>query len=431
MRSIVRRFIIIGILFALMFPPSALAARDHAEVLLGETLVFEAPYSGTRILVAVKVLSEAGIETPMVFFRFTAREPFKTSLETWIGLAEVKHTRNGLVIRGIDEDITFAFRMDGGRELAIGKNYIGRTIALNNGVELVLNRPPSSNTDKDSRLSASLEELAIDYGAWPVSVTGEHQAEFPMKDQQVCTAGGEGSTECSVACPTVAPIIPSSCSVTCGTGFHSCCYCWMMTAFCECRATPGSPDTPPVDNTCVEDCTPTSPILISTANGSYHLTSLANGVVFDLNADGEPEATAWTEEASDDAFLVFDRSGNGLIDDGTELFGDYTPQPPSEDPNGFLALAEWDLAVNGGNEDGKIDASDDIFPSLRLWIDENHNGASETNELFLLPSLDIQYVDLDYSESRRTDPFGNEFRFKSKVGKSHGIVMAWDVFFVH
>ena len=68
-----------------------------------------------------------------------------------------------------------------------------------------------------------------------------------------------------------------------------------------------------------------SPIIVDTARDGYRLTSVANGVYFDVNADGTPERTAWTRRDSDDAFLAMDRNGNGRIDDGTELFGNYTP----------------------------------------------------------------------------------------------------------
>ncbi|MCP3960359.1 MAG: hypothetical protein GY719_21150 [bacterium] len=236
MRSIACRLIIIGILLALMFTPSAVASGDHAEVFRGETLVYEAPYRGDQILVAVKLLGDTGTEAPTVFFRFRTREPLETPLETWTGLAEISYRTNSLVIRGINEDITFAFGMDG--KPAHGQVTSGKTLTLNNGVELLWNRPPSAIANKDSEPRASLEELAVNYDAWPVSVSGERQAEFPeliMKGSTDCTAGGVGSTACSVGCTVVSPITPSSCNVSCGAGYYSCCKCTMATAFCECR----------------------------------------------------------------------------------------------------------------------------------------------------------------------------------------------------
>jgi hypothetical protein len=180
-------------------------------------------------------------------------------------------------------------------------------------------------------------------------------------------------------------------------------------------------------------CCGVSPIVIDVSGDGFLLTSAEQGVDFDFFGRGTKIHLSWTDSSAKNAWLVLDRNHNGVIDDGTEMFGNITPQPKSKTPNGFLALRVFDLPGNGGNGDGVIDAKDRIYSSLRLWIDANHNGISEANELFTLPELDVISINLDYHESEKIDQFGNRFRYRSSVvGAQHSSVdrFIYDVFLI-
>lgn len=181
----------------------------------------------------------------------------------------------------------------------------------------------------------------------------------------------------------------------------------------------------------VERCCPASPILIDVKGNGFDLTDAANGVKFDINGDGIREKLSWTSAGSDDAWLALDRDGNGTIDRGSELFGNYTLLGTGLATNGFDALAEFDSIEKGGNNNGMIDRLDAIYFSLRLWQDTNHNARSEPQELKSLPQVGIEMFDLAYRFSEKTDKHGNAFRFRAKVYDARGQSVgrwAFDVF---
>ncbi len=187
-----------------------------------------------------------------------------------------------------------------------------------------------------------------------------------------------------------------------------------------------------------------TPIVISIHDREVDMTSAECGVDFDLNVDGTSESLSWTAPGSDEAFLFLDRNENGVVDNGAELFGNYTPQSPVHgERNGFNALKMFDEPLNGGNEDGLITPSDRIYRHLGLWMDDNHNGFSESEELYTVGQLGIEGIDLDYQKSSKSDRYGNEFRYwsiaylagdyskprrdRSATGSSRE---AWDVYLV-
>jgi len=175
-----------------------------------------------------------------------------------------------------------------------------------------------------------------------------------------------------------------------------------------------------------------SPIIIDINGKGFFLTSAANGVKFDISGTGNPVQMGWTASGADNAFLALP-GADGLVHNGQQLFGNFTPQPASATPNGFAALAVYDDPKNGGDGNGVIDARDAIFSSLRLWIDANHDGISQPEELHTLPSLGVNSISLNYKAEQRTDQWGNVFHYRAQVNPGDPASvgrLAYDVFFV-
>jgi hypothetical protein len=173
-----------------------------------------------------------------------------------------------------------------------------------------------------------------------------------------------------------------------------------------------------------------SPVVIDLLDEGMHFTSLSDGVRFDLNGDGKPLYLSWTDPNYHNAWLALDRNGNGTIDNVQELFG-YLTEPQLRSPDGkrtgWLALAVYDQPSYGGNGDGVIDANDAIYPKLLLWIDTNHDGISQPDELHHLAEMGVTSIPLEYTHKSYKDENGNNFQFENFVSIRQEHHQAWDV----
>ena len=115
---------------------------------------------------------------------------------------------------------------------------------------------------------------------------------------------------------------------------------------------------------------------------AFHFLSVDDGVMFDIDNDGEPNKTAWVDK--NDGLLAFDQNGNGKIDNQSELFGNI-------ENAAYQNLIEYD-----SNEDGVMNREDRIWKNLKMWIDKNTNGTTERGELVSLKELKITEIDLNY-----------------------------------
>lgn len=163
-----------------------------------------------------------------------------------------------------------------------------------------------------------------------------------------------------------------------------------------------------------------SPIIIDTDGTGFHLTSAADGVMFDFYGDGTPIQIAWTAKGSNNGWLALPKDGK--ITSARDLFGNITAQPLSKKipPNGFRALAVYDSPAYGGNNDGVIDSKDAVWTRLRVWIDANHDGVSQPEELHTLEEVGILGIRLQYQWSPNKDRYGNQFRYEGHLIPAKG-----------
>ncbi|QNX32797.1 calcium-binding protein [Acinetobacter seifertii] len=149
----------------------------------------------------------------------------------------------------------------------------------------------------------------------------------------------------------------------------------------------------------------TSPLILDlNKDGVVGTRALSENIYFDHDGSGFKEKTGWV--SSQDGLLVLDKNNNADIEIGNELFGNQTSLNNGQlAKNGFKALAEYDL-----NNDGVIDAKDEIYQQLQVWQDINQNAHVDQGELTGLQTIGIQQIDLAYTSAKQVDVNGNHHK---------------------
>jgi len=148
------------------------------------------------------------------------------------------------------------------------------------------------------------------------------------------------------------------------------------------------------------------PLALDLDGDGIETVGIAAGIQFDHNADGITTGTGWLK--GDDAFLVLDRNGNGLIDSGRELFGVDTQIGTDIAGNAEYATDGFDaLRSIDSNGDGLFNASDAQYAAVRLWQDTNQDGISQADELVSLSDAGITGIDLNAKRATQTLAGGN------------------------
>lgn len=141
-----------------------------------------------------------------------------------------------------------------------------------------------------------------------------------------------------------------------------------------------------------------SPIVLDLNGDGVQTVDSESGAYFDHDGDGFAEQSGWASR--EDGLLVRDLDGDGQIDTGRELFGNETRLA-----NGFDALMRLD-----GNLDGKLDAQDSAWVTLKVWQDSNGDGISSAEELHTLEETGVQSIATGYTTGATSDAKGNAHR---------------------
>ncbi|ERT11172.1 hypothetical protein QPK14_02015 [Photorhabdus temperata subsp. temperata] len=157
-----------------------------------------------------------------------------------------------------------------------------------------------------------------------------------------------------------------------------------------------------------------TPIVIDLNGDGVKTISIDSGIEFDFGGNGDKTKTGWVNE--NDGLLVIDKNNDGIINNGSELFGEETILSSGKKAkNGFEALLDLD-----SNKDGVLDANDLLWSSLKIWQDKNQDAYTDQGELKSMEEVGIESINLDYGEIEHFDSEGNYHGLASSVNWSDG-----------
>ena len=146
------------------------------------------------------------------------------------------------------------------------------------------------------------------------------------------------------------------------------------------------------------------PLLLDlTGNGIGTSSNASAPLLFDIDHSGTLKTTGWANLTTG---ILAVADANGKVTNMSQLFSEYyrgtagTGGAAGAKPfiNGFGALGYEDT-----NFDGQITSADTVWSKLRVWVDANHDGVSDSGELKTMAQLGITQISTRNSFSTAID----------------------------
>jgi hypothetical protein len=163
-----------------------------------------------------------------------------------------------------------------------------------------------------------------------------------------------------------------------------------------------------------------TPIVLDLTGAGINTQSISAGVMFDIKNIDQAIKTGWVGQGT--GLLVMDINKDGIINNGSELFGDATVLANGKRAiNGYQALSVLD-----SNEDGIISSTDANFSSINVWV--NAYDLSQPEQLLTMTQLGITSLDLNAVtkiERNNGNLIGLHSSYTTTFGATHVMADVW------